>query len=435
MTGKKLMTALCGGALLLASGNVWSAKKQCDERSSGGSMSEGTYRALERIHERIAENEYKDAEERLAKLLGRGNDYEKAVSYQTLGFVKIQQNDYKNGLKAFESALALGGLPQLQQEQLKYNAGQLYIADGNYPKGIRTLEEYMAEACGDIPADAHIQLAAGYAEQKQFRKAIQQVDLALSKVKEPKEQWLQLKLALHYELKEFPACAEVLVKLIALVPDKADYFKQLSGIYFELKKDPDSLAVLALAQRQGLFKKESEYKNLASVYMLLEIPYQAGETMAAALEAGKVEATEKNLEFLGDTWLAAREYRRSADALKRAAQANNNGEIWKRLAQVLAEEERWADAIEAADAAVNAGVKDAGDALMIKGLASYNANRPKTAIAAFNQALRYEESRKQARQWLSFVESELEDIARAEAAEAALKAQQAEAEAEETQTN
>ena len=225
------------------------------------------------------------------------------------------------------------------------------------------------------------------------------------------------------------------MKLIALVPDKADYFKQLSGIYFEIKKDPDSLAVLALAQRQGLFKKESEYKNLAAVYMLLEIPYQAAETMAAALEAGKVEASEKNLEFLGDAWLSAREYRRSADALKRAAQVENNGEIWKRLAQVLAEEERWTDAIEAADQAVKAGAKDPGDALMIKGLASYNANRPKTAIAAFNQALRYEESRKQARQWLTFVESELEDIARAEAAAAELKAQKAEAEAEETQTN
>ena len=435
MASRKIMTALCGCALLLAAGPGWAAKKQCDERSSGGSMSEGTYRALERIHEQIAEDNYKEAEERLAKLLGRGNDYEKAVAYQTLGFVKIQQNDFKNGLQAFETALSLGGLPQLQQEQLKYNAGQLYIADGNYTKGIRTLEEYMAEACGDIPADAHIQLAAGYAEKKQFRKAIQQVDLALSKTKEPKEQWLQLKLALHYELKEFPACAEVLVKLIALVPDKVDYFKQLSGIYFEIKKDPDSLAVLALAQRQGLFKKESEYKNLASVYMLLDIPYQAGATMAAALEAGAVEASEKNLEFLGDTWLAAREYRRSADALKRAAQVNNNGDIWKRLAQVLAEEERWADAIEAADQAVKAGVESAGDALMIKGLASYNANRPKTAIAAFNQALRYEESRKQARQWLTFVESELEDIARAEAAAAELKAQQAEAEAEETQTN
>ena len=163
--------------------------------------------------------------------------------------------------------------------------------------------------------------------------------------------------------------------------------------------------------------------------------YALTHVRSAALEAGKVEASEKNLEFLGDAWLSAREYRRSADALKRAAQVENNGEIWKRLAQVLAEEERWTDAIEAADQAVKAGAKDPGDALMIKGLASYNANRPKTAIAAFNQALRYEESRKQARQWLTFVESELEDIARAEAAAAELKAQKAEAEAEETQTN
>lgn len=430
MNSNKIMTAICGCALLMASGSVWAAK-DCDA-GGNGSMSEGTYRALERVHEQIAENEYKEAEERLGRLLSRGNDYEKAVVYQTLGFVKIQQNDFKTGLDAFEKALALGGLPPLQAEQLKYNAGQLYIADGNYTKGIRTLEEYMAEACGEIPADAHIQLAAGYAEKKQFRKALQQVDLALSKSKEPKEQWLQLKLALHYELKEFPACADVLVKLIALVPSKADYFKQLSGIYFEIKKDPDSLAVLALAQRQGLFKKESEYKNLASVYMLLEIPYQAAETFEKAIEAGNVQPTEKNLEFLGDAWLSAREYRKSANALKRAAQVNQSGDIWKRLAQVLVEEENWVEAIEAADAAVKAGVKQPGEALMVKGLAAYNAGRPNTAIAAFKQALRQEESRKQARQWLNYVETELADIAAAEAAAAELKAQR---EAQETQTN
>lgn len=418
---KFFCAALVAASLVLFPASGFAQKKDCDEKGGNSSMSEGTYRALERIHEMIAEDNYKEAEERLTRMLDRGSDYEKAVTNQTLGFVYIQQSDYKRGLAAFEKALALGSLPQLQAEQLKYNAGQLYIADGNYPKGIKTLEEYMAQACGEIPPEAHIQLAAGYAEQKQFRKALVQVDKALAKSKEPKEQWLQLKLALHYELKEFPNCAEVLVSLIALVPDKPEYWKQLNGIFFEIKKDPEALAVLALANRKGHLVKESEYRNLASIYMLLDVPYEAAETMEAGISAGKVEATQKNLEFIGDAWLTAREMNKSAAALKRAAQAENSGDVWKRLAQVLTELEDWSGAIEAADEAIRAKTEDPGTAHMIKGVASFNANRPKAAIAAFRDASRFSGTRSQAQQWIAYVESELVAVAQAQAAEEALK--------------
>src|SRR5690606_18816458 len=99
--------------------------------------------------------------------------------------------------------------------------------------------------------------------------ALEQVDLALSKADRPQEQWLQLKLALHYELKQYAQCAEVLVQLVALVSNNADYWKQLSGVLLEMDQREDSLAVLALAERQGLLRSEDDLRNLANVYLLL----------------------------------------------------------------------------------------------------------------------------------------------------------------------
>ena len=64
--------------------------------------------------------------------------------------------------------------------------------------------------------DAHILLASMYTDRKQWRDALKHTDLAVVKARPPKESWLQLKLALHNELREFQRCAEVLVHLIAM---------------------------------------------------------------------------------------------------------------------------------------------------------------------------------------------------------------------------
>ncbi len=402
---KPIRALTVAGALALATIAGNASAKDCKAKSSAA-MSEGTYRALERIHEMISENSYKEAEERLTRMLDRGSDYEKAVVNQTLGFVYIQQEDYKRGLAAFERALAYDALPVQQQEQLQYNTGQLYIADGRYDKGIRTLEAYIAEACEPVPAEAHIQLAAAYAERKEYRKALKQVDLAIAKSEKPQETWYQLKLALHYELQEYKACADVLLILVSLVPDKPEYWKQLQGIYFEIKQDREALAALSIAHRNGLLAKESDFKNLASIFMLLDIPLRAAEVMTEGLEKNIVEKTQRNYEFLSDAWLLARELDEAIAAQQRAAEIAGDGKVWMRLAQMLAQEERWKAAIEAVDKALQAGLENAGPAYMVKGQAAFNLGQPKTAIAAFNQAKRYEKTRKQAAQWIEFVRSE-----------------------------
>ena len=156
-----------------------------------------------------------------------------------------------NAAKAFAKALALNALPQQQHEQLQFNLGQLYIVTGQHDEGIKTLQEYIASACTPPPPEAHIFLANALLEKKRFKEALPQIDLALAKAKEPKETWLQMKLAISYELKDYKACAEALVQLIGMAPTKPDYWKQLSSMFYEMKQDTEAVAVLALAERQG----------------------------------------------------------------------------------------------------------------------------------------------------------------------------------------
>src|SRR5690606_35250901 len=167
------------------------------------------------------------------------------------------------------------------QEDLMFNVGQIYIADEQYDKGIATIERYLAVACEPPPATAHMMLANAYAQVSKYEPGLEQVLLALEKAEAPEESWLQLKLALHYELKDYRRSAETLVELVEIAPDNAQYWKQLSGVLLEVEEQKDALAVLALAERQGMLETEQDVKSLASIDLMLDIPDQARELVVA----------------------------------------------------------------------------------------------------------------------------------------------------------
>jgi tetratricopeptide (TPR) repeat protein len=390
---------------------VMAQQRACEARKAPrraqGTISESTYRRLERIIDAIAKGEYADSEKRLKELMSsaRGG-YEKAIILQTLGFVYASQNQNLQAIQTFEEALSQNALPQQPHEQMMFNIAQLYVADEKREQGIKALQAYMQESCNPLP-DAHILLASVYAERKQFRQSLEQTDLALLKAREPKESWLQLKLALHYELKEFPKCAEVLIDLVALVPTKEDYWKQLSGILFEIKRDPQALAVLALAESRGYVSRETEYRNLANLYMYLQIPYKAAQVLQSGIDKERVAPTERNLELAANAWLLAREYDRAEKAMRRAAEVSDEGELWKRLGQIYIEKESWKQALDALTRAERkGGTKEPGELAFLIGVAAVELRDWERANKALRKAMEFEKTRKVATEWLAHLQQE-----------------------------
>ena len=378
-------------------------------RKSRGTISESTYKRMERIIDSIGKGEYAESEKKLIELNERARgDYEKAIILQTLGFVYASQSKEAQAIKTFEAALATNALPQQVHEGMMFNIAQLYIADDNWDKGMAQLNAYLAESCNPTP-DAHILLASVHAEKKRWRDALKQVDLALAKSKTAKEQWLQLKLALHYELKEYPKCAEVLVYLVAMVPTKEDYWKQLSGILFEIRKDPDALAVLALAERRGYINEEKEYRNLANMYMYMQIPMKAGLLLQRGVDQKQVEANEKNLESLANAWMAARENDRAEVVLKKAAALSGKGEMYKHLGYIYIERMEWAAALDAFDKALKkGGLKEAGDVYLLVAQSAIELKQWKRAEDAIRSAMQQQKTAKMATEWLSHLQREQE---------------------------
>lgn len=389
---------LVGG--LLAASHVWAADCSKPEKAEGD-MSESTYADVQSAMEMLSKNKTAEAIDKLSKMADKGSEYEKALVNYNLGIAYSSKNDYPNAAKAFAKSLSANGLPRTQREQVQYNLGQLYIVGGQYDEGIKTLQEYISNACGQITAEAHIFLANALSEKKRYQEAAPQVDLAISKAKEPKEQWLQMKLAIYYELKDFKACAEALVQLIAKIPEKSDYWKQLSSVLYEMKDDAQSVAVLALADRQGFVQKPNEIKNLYNVYMMLEVPYKAGALLQEAIDKNRIPGSEENLDLVANAWINAHESLRAENTLKKLAAMSEKGDYYYKLGAMYGDNEQWQSSKEMLEKAVQkGGIKRMGDVWMRLAVAHYGMKDNPGAIAALQKALTFDETSKQASEWL-----------------------------------
>lgn len=401
---KNLLLAL---TLIAAAAPATGWAQGCEKgpaRKAKGSMTEGTFRKLDKINKLIVENKNDEALTLLREMSDKGSGYEKALVLQTMAYVYGGLNKYDKAIEIFEQVLAMDVLPQPAWENMLYNTGQLYLAANKVDKAIKTLETYLCKAQGTISPDARVALASGYAEKKRWRDAVNQMNLALQTAKTPKESWLQFKLGLHFELKEYPQCAEVLLLLISVAPAKEDYWKQLSSILFELKNDRDSMAALAIADRQGFINDEKEFKNLANVYLLMEIPYKAGAVLQRGFDTGAIKPEEKVLTMLADSWYLAREYKRCEAALNKLAELTGKGDVYYRLGNLAVEDEQWKKAIGYLDQARAKGNDKPGQVAFLSGIALFNLKDTENARKQMAIAGTHDESRGQAVAWINYID-------------------------------
>ncbi len=371
-------------------------------------LSERTYKRLTAIHELMGENKYREALKKLDELLPRTrkHKYEYATIMQTYGFAYAAQDQYKKAINAFKEALKTEALPDQVQMTMRYNLAQLYAAVPDWKSAAKAYEQWLAATEKPSP-DSYAFGATIYAQLKQYNKAIPKIKKAIELTAKPRENWYQLLLSMLYQKKQYSEAAKVLQKMVAYWPDKKQYWSQLSGVYFSLHKNRKALAVLALAHKRGFLKKERELMNLVNMYLLQGIPYKAARLLQQEMDAGNIKRTGKNLQKLGEAWMRAKETDKALFELSKAAQLQNKGVLFLRLAQLYTDKENWKKVIEMSDKALNAGgLKNPGDVYLLKGMALYESGRKRRAVATFSKALKYSKSKRQASQWIKHINTE-----------------------------
>ncbi len=375
-------------------------------------VGEWAFKRLNVAFEALAKNDYPTAIAALEEMKGssRINDHEKALMWQTYGYVYSSQEKYQAAIGAFEKCLAAGGLPEAAQANAQYNLAQLYMMQERFGDAVRILADWFARTESPTP-EAHYVYALALFQNGDRKGALVQGELALQKATKPQEAWLQLVLSLYFEKKNYDKAIGVIEKLVNYYP-KPSYWAQLSAVYAQRDDFKRALAALALARRQKMLSGGRELSHMAQLYLYNDIPFTAGQVLEAGLASGEIEGTSQNWRLLSEAWLNARERQKARKPLEAAAGRAADGELFLRLAQIQLDEEEWGPAAKSlAGALKKGGLRDPGNASLMLGIANVNGNKWDAAREAFEAAKGHEKTRQSAEEWLKVVAAEAPALA------------------------
>ena len=378
-------------------------------------MSEPVYKRLTAIHELMGADENPQAAQRealeKARVLegnGRLNAYERALVFQTIGFIYANESKVGDAITYFEKSLAENALANEAQQGMLYSLASLYMSEAQYQKAIDTAREWFRYEA-DPKADAFILIGQAYAQLDDYKSAEPYVLKALEKSEKPQESWHQLLLAVYFETQQLPKTIPLLRKMVQYWPDKRGYWETLSGAHMELNQDRDALSTMMVAYHKGLIDSSERILALVKLNMFLEIPYTAGAILDEQIQAGVVERNKENLELLQSAWTAAQEFDKSLAVMDELGRLTGDPQYAIDQAKIYNELADWENVVRAADTALERNYDKPGEAQILRGIALSELGQLRDAQTAFEtaEAVGNAEDRRNARGWLDFVRDRL----------------------------
>jgi tetratricopeptide (TPR) repeat protein len=338
--------------------------------------------------------------------LKRAKPYGRARIHQTLGSLAVQDGDHETALIHLQACIDEEALQPEEQLKTLYMVGQLQTMLERYDDAIITLEEWISQVESPAPASFYT-LAVTYYQAERPNDALEPARQAVDmSIETPRESWYRLLLSLYLERQDYADALALLDDIVLTYPKKA-YWSQIAAIYSELDNMPKSLAAQQLAKYEGFLTEDRDLTRLAQMYMVEGLPHRGAEIMKVGLEDGSIEPTRQAFQTYSDTLLQSREWELAVMPLEKAAELNDSGSLFVRLAQVNLQLGRWADARSSLDQAFDKGeLNDEGQAHVLYGIAAFNDRKWSSATRAFNRAQRFEGTAEVAVKWKAYVERE-----------------------------
>ena len=366
-----------------------------------------TAKALNAAIDALNMSDYDAARAALAPLkIDKLSPYERSRLEQILSNIAAAQEKYDEARAHIDAAIKAGGLNEQEALDLRFQIGQLFMAEGKWKEGAATLEEWVKLAPNPNSAAWYL-LAAAYYQSEDYEHALAPAKKAVELMTTPQENWVTMLLSLYLQREQFKDAIPLLLRLIELTPTKKSYWLQLSAIYGQIDDYANALAITQLAYGANLLTEDSEIRRLADLQLFNGIPYRCGQTLEAAIEHGTVQIDEKLYDKLSNCWIAAGELDKALPPLSRAAELASNGDEFVRLAEVQLQRADWPAMQAALERALGKGqLKDAPNAHLMLGLALLNQHKLADARPWFERALQSEKTRQNARSYLQLIASQ-----------------------------
>mgnify|MGYP001429184285 FL=1 len=377
-----------------------------DRPNSVRQFSYNVNKKFEGVSDRFGNGDLDGAMQSLESMLEWNlSKYEKAVVYQFMGFVFVQQNKIDDAIRVFSKTVDLNVLSNTQHQSTQFNLASLYGSREEWDLTINALMKFY-EFEREPVAESYIMTGIAYFQKGLPLEALPYIHIANEKAIKPKESWLQLELAILFINKRYDEAIEVVKKLSTYWPEKEKYWETMAGTYMEMQKDANALAALSLGYKNNAISKAETLENLARLNLYLEIPYQAATLIEKNIQDGNIENSEKNLRLLLGAWTAAREFNKAIAVIDILAPITGEGKLYIQKAMLLNENGDWEGVKDATEKALyDEELENKGDVFILRGMAETELGYYDQAIESFTQAMEIgtETNKKNAEAWIEYV--------------------------------
>ena len=338
--------------------------------------------------------------------------YDLTQVWKFKGYVYYSLDDFNGAIRSYKQVIDGEGTPEDLRLDTRYTLAQLFTAEERYADAAEQLEIWIDEST-IVSNAARGLLAQIYYQLDRKDKSLTMLELAIndveSKGKLPKERWWSLQRVLYYEKNDYNRVIDILEKLVKHYP-KWTFWKQLGGMYGAQERSLDQLVASALVYLNGKYDKESQVMGMGYMYLAAEVPYKAAQIISKGIDDEIIESNAKNLEVLGTAWYQAKELNRALQALNRASEYSDSGDLQSRMAGIYLDLGNDSEAyIASLKAAKKGNIKRPSSNYLIMGNALVNMHCYKDAIGAFQKALKAAETKKEKKfptQWIRYADVE-----------------------------
>ncbi|HHC6580939.1 TPA: hypothetical protein ACN36A_000652 [Vibrio parahaemolyticus] len=356
-------------------------------------LSQYTASRVQRAHSLAQEEKLKEAISTLESLdLSRG--YDQAFVARMLGIFYWQNDQVKPAIKQLDFAVSSGLLQDEQAWQTRKMLADILLNEQQFAKALPHYYELSKAVPKNQKAhEVWLRIAQSHYQLSQWNKVLSAMG-RYEKFGQPDELGpLSIKLSSELELKKWQPAIVTIKRLIAIEPERVEWWRQLVALYLRVDDSKRALDAMALAKLQGVALSQDDFKLLAQLYAKRGIPERAALIMEQ-LEDLNVDSQLKAQQ--ATYWQMAKEWDKSIDSWRVAAKLDSK--YYWNYSQLLVQQGHYQQALAALDKVKGRNA----DVALIKTRAYYKLNRLDDALANAKRANEIKPSN-QAKSWVKYL--------------------------------
>ncbi|WP_010453287.1 tetratricopeptide repeat protein [Vibrio rotiferianus] len=356
-------------------------------------LSQYTATRVQRAHNLAQEEKLQEAISTLEGL-DLSREYDQAFVARMLGIFYWQNEQVKPAIKQLEVAVNSDLLNDEQAWQTRKMLADMLLNEQQFSKALPHYYDLSKSVPKTQKAhDIWLRIAQSHYQLSQWNKVLSAM-ARYEKLGQPDEMApLSIKLSAELELKKWKPAIATIKRLIAIEPERVEWWRQLVALYLRVDDDKRALDSLALAKLQGVALNQGDLRLLAQLYGKRGIPERAAQILG---ELNDINSDSKLKAQQATYWQMAKEWDKSIASWRVAAKLDR--QYYWNLSQLLVQEGQYKDALVALDEV--SGRK--ADVALMKTRAYYKLKRLEDALATAKRANEIEPST-QAESWVKYL--------------------------------